>query len=60
MHKRLYDFLEINNVIDPLQFDFRKKHSATHAGLTEKVNKLLMMEIMVVVFLLISRKLLIL
>ena len=39
MHKRLYDFLEINNVIDPLQFGFRKKHSATHAGLTEKVKQ---------------------
>ena len=25
MHKRLYDFLLINNVIDPLQFGFRKK-----------------------------------
>ena len=56
MHKRLYDFLEISNVIDPLQFGFRKKHSTAHAltSLTEKVkHKVLMMEIMVVVFLLI-------
>ena len=55
MHKRLYDFLEINNVIDPLQFGFRKKHSTAHVltSLTERLNKLLMMEIMVVVFLLI-------
>ena len=54
MHKRLYDFLEINNVIDPLEFGFQKKHSAAHVrtSLTEKV-KLLMMEIMVAVFLLI-------
>ena len=41
MHKRLYDFLEINNVIDPLQFGFRKKHSTAHAltSLTEKVKQ---------------------
>ena len=41
MHRRLYDFLEINNVIDPLQFGFRKKHSTAHAltSLTEKVKQ---------------------
>ena len=41
MHKRPYDFLEINNVIDPLQFGFRKKHSTAHAltSLTEKVKQ---------------------
>ena len=41
MHKRLYDFLEINNVIDPLQSGFRKKHSTAHAltSLTEKVEQ---------------------
>ena len=41
MHKRLYDFLEINNVIDPLQFGFPKKHSRAHAliSLTEKVKQ---------------------
>ena len=43
MHKRLYDFLEINNVIDPLQFGFRKKHSTAHAltSLTEKVKQII-------------------
>ena len=30
MHKRLYNFLEINEIIHPLQFGFRKKHSTTH------------------------------
>ena len=52
MHKRLYNFLEINNVINPLQFGFRKKHSTAHAltSLTERLNKLLMIEIMVVEF----------
>ena len=41
MHKRLHDFLEINNVIDPLQFGFRKKHSTVHGltSLTEKVKQ---------------------
>ena len=41
MHKRLYDFLEINNVIGPLQFGFRKKHSTAHAltSLTKKVKQ---------------------
>ena len=41
MHNRLYDFLEINNVIDPLQSGFRKKHSTAHAptSLTEKVEQ---------------------
>ena len=51
MHKRLYDFLQIQNVIDTLQFGFPKTHSTVHAltSLTEK-DKLLMMEIMVVMF----------
>ena len=41
MHRRLHDFLEIDNVIDPLQFGFRKKHSTAHAltSLTEKVKQ---------------------
>ena len=41
MHKRLYDFLEMNNVIDPLQFGFREKHSIAHAltSLTENVKQ---------------------
>ena len=40
MHKRLNGFLELHNVIHPLQFGFRKKHSTAcaHAltSLTEK------------------------
>ena len=41
MHKRLYNFLEINNVINPLQFGFWKKHSTAHAltSLTEMVKQ---------------------
>ena len=41
MHKRLCDFLEINNVIDPLQFGFCKKQSTAHAlaSLAEKVKQ---------------------
>ena len=41
MHQRLNDFLEINNVIHPLQFGCRKKHSTTHAlkSLTEKIKQ---------------------
>ena len=41
MHKRLNDFLNINNVIHPLQFGFRQKHSTTHAltSLTEKIKQ---------------------
>ena len=41
MQKRLNDFLEINNVIDPLQFGFRKKHPTALAltSLTEKVKQ---------------------
>ena len=31
MHKRLYNCLEINEIIHLLQFGFRKKHSTTHA-----------------------------
>ena len=39
MHKRLYNFLEINEIIHPLQFGFRKKHSTTHTliSLTEHI-----------------------
>ena len=41
MHKRLNDFLELHDVIHPLQFGFRKKHSTAHAltGLTEKIKQ---------------------
>ena len=39
MHKRLYDFLAMNNVLHSLQFGFRKKHSTSHTliGMTEKI-----------------------
>ena len=39
MHKRLYEFLEINNVLHLLQFGFTRKHSTSHAfiNMTEKV-----------------------
>ena len=41
MHKRLNDFLDINNVIHPLQSGFQQKHSTTHAltSLTEKIKQ---------------------
>ena len=41
MQKRLNDFLELHNVIHPLQFGFRKKHSTAHAltSLTEKIKQ---------------------
>ena len=39
MHKRLYDFLELNEVLHPLQFGFRRKHSTSHTliSMTEKI-----------------------
>ena len=48
----LCDFLELSDVIHPLQFDFRKKHSTAHAltSLTEKIKRQLMMVIMGVEF----------
>ena len=41
IHKRLNDFLDINNVTRPLQFGFRQKHSTTHelTSLTEKIKQ---------------------
>ena len=41
MHKRLYNFLEVNDVLHPLQFGFRRKHSTQHTLLTitEKIRK---------------------
>ena len=37
----LNDFLEINNIIHPLQFRFQQKHSTSHAltSLTEKIKQ---------------------
>ena len=39
MHKRLYEFLEINDILHSLQFGFRCKHSISHTliSMTEKV-----------------------
>ena len=41
IHKRLYHFLEINNIIYPLQFGFRKNFSTTHTllSLTENIKQ---------------------
>ena len=41
MHKRLYNFLEVNDILHPLQFDFRKKHSTQHTliSITETIKK---------------------
>ena len=39
MHKRLYEFLEVNDILHSLQFGFRHKHSTSHTliSMTEKV-----------------------
>ena len=41
MHNRLYKFLEKFELLYPLQFGFREKHSTTHAllSLTESIKK---------------------
>ena len=41
MHKRLYNFLEVNDILHPLQFVFRKKHSTQHTliSMTETIKK---------------------
>ena len=41
MHKRLYKFVEENQIIYPLQFGFRKKFSTTLAllSLTEEIQQ---------------------
>ena len=41
MHKRLSEFLEINNVIHSLQFGFHRKHSIAHGliSLTERIKR---------------------
>ena len=43
MYKRVYSFLTENNIIYDLQFDFRRKFSASHAliNLTEKIRQAL-------------------
>ena len=41
MHKRLNNFLEVNDILHPLQFGFRRKHSTQHMllSMTEKIRK---------------------
>ena len=41
MHKRLYNSLEVNDILQPLQFGFRKKHSTQHTliSMTETIRK---------------------
>ena len=41
MHKQLYNFLEVNDILHPLQFGFRKKHSTQHTliSMTETIKK---------------------
>ena len=41
MHARLYKFFEDHDILHPLQFGFRSKHSTLHAliGLTESIKK---------------------
>ena len=41
MHKRLYNFFEVNDILHPLQFGFRKKHSKQHTliCMTETIKK---------------------
>ena len=41
MHKRLYSFPEVNDILHPLQFSFRKKHSTQHTliSMTETIKK---------------------
>ena len=41
MYKRLYKFLEINDIFHPLQFGFRNNHSTSHTliSMTETIKK---------------------
>ena len=41
MHKRLNNFLDVNDILHPLQFGFRKKHSTQHTliSITETIKK---------------------
>ena len=45
MYERVYRFLDTCNILYPLQFGFREKHSTLHAiiGMTEPLKKLLTM-----------------
>ena len=39
MHRRLYKFLEVNEILDPLQYSFGKKHYSLHTliSMTERI-----------------------
>ena len=41
MYKRLYKCLEINEILHPLQYGFRKNHSTSHTliSMTEAIKK---------------------
>ena len=41
MHNRLYNFLEVKDILHPLQFGFRKKHSIQHTliSMTKTIKK---------------------
>ena len=41
MHKRFFNFLEVNDILPPLQFGFREKHSTQHTliSMTETIRK---------------------
>ena len=41
MHKPLYNFLDVNDILHPLHFGFRKKHSTQHTliSTTENIKK---------------------
>ena len=43
MYKRLFSFLDTNNLTNSLQFGFRPKYSTTHAliNLTESIGQIL-------------------
>ena len=55
LHKRLYSFLEVNEIIHTLQIGFRKKHSTTHTliSMTEHIKSSVEVENLDVAYLLI-------
>ena len=62
MHKRFYNFLEVNEILQQLQFGFRKKHSTLHTliSMTERIKNMIDTGNMDVLYLLISKQHLIL
>ena len=43
MRKRLYEFLEVNDILLSLQFGFRRKHSTSHTliSMTEEIRNII-------------------